>query len=202
VWGMEAARVFEAAQGNLDADMLSGAAVTAVETGTFNRAASILIRSGFDYRLAAIAAVTSTGATFESSADMRRWISDLDPLVASSPAWPTPESRSAWEAFASRVKTVRSHRWNRRTYVVDDVTWHGAVPEPGTWLRVTDADAGKIDIWSTGFDLLGEAAVRLIPKRQGVLRAQRLSGGNGVRLVYCGPGDLVSKAVQRASRGD
>ena len=45
VWGMEAARVFEVAQGNPDADALSGTAVTAIETGTFNRAASILISS-------------------------------------------------------------------------------------------------------------------------------------------------------------
>ena len=202
VWGMESARVFEAAQGNLGVDTLSGAAVTAVETGTFNRAASILIRSGFDYRLAAIEAVTSTGATFESSADMRGWISDLDSLVASNPAWPTLESRLAWEVFASRVKSVRSHRWSRRTHDVEDVTWHGAAPEPGTWLRVTDAEGGKINIWSTGFDLLGESSVRLVPSRQGVLRAQRLPDGNGVRLVYCGPGDLVSKSVRSTPRGD
>ena len=191
VWGIEAARVFETAQGNVDADMLTGAAVTAVETGTFNRAAAILIRSGFDHRLAAVAAVASTGATFESAAEMRQWISDLDPFLAGNPDWPTPESRSAWEAFTSRARAVRSLRWRRRTRDVGEVTWHDAVPEPGTWLRVSDAETGKIDIWSTGFDLLGEATVRLNPERQGVLRAQRHSDGNGVQLVYRGPGDLV-----------
>lgn len=187
VWGIEAARVFEEAQGNGDTGTLTGAAVVAIETGTFNRAASILIRSGFDHRLAAIAAVTSTRATFESAADMRRWISDLDPLVASSPAWPKAESRPAWEAFASRSRIEQSHRWSRRTYDVDDVTWYGAVPEAHTWLRVTDAERGKVAIWSTGFDLLGEATARLDPERQGVLRARRLSVGNGIQLVYHGP---------------
>ena len=99
VWGMEAARVFEAAQDNPDADTLMGTAVTAIETGTFSRAASILIRSGFDHRLAAISAVMSTGAAFDSAAEMRQWISDLDPALAFSQDWPTPESRSAWETF-------------------------------------------------------------------------------------------------------
>jgi hypothetical protein len=200
VWGMEAARVYEAAQGNPDADGLSGTAVTAVETGTFNRAASILIRSGFDHRLAAISAVTSTSATFESAADMRQWITNLDPALALSPNWPRPESRSAWEAFADRTRTRRSRRWSRQTEDVDDVTWYDAAPDPGTRLRVTDAEPGKIDIWSTGFDLLGEAAIRLNPDRQGVLRARRHRADTGVRLHYRGPDDLYPRAPKRAKR--
>jgi superfamily II DNA/RNA helicase len=190
VWGMEAARVFEAAQGNFDTDALTGTAVTVIETGTFNRAASILIRSGFDHRLAAISAVMSTGATFDSAADMRQWVSDLDPALALSRDWPTPESRSAWEAFASRARTQRSRRWSRRIEDVDDVIWYDAAPDLGTWLRVTDAGPDRIEIWSAGFDLLGEAALRLNPERQGVLRARRLRANTGIRLRYRGPGDL------------
>ena len=38
-----------------------GLAVPAVETGTMNRSASILIQAGFNSRLAAIKAVTDTG---------------------------------------------------------------------------------------------------------------------------------------------
>lgn len=198
VWGMEAARVFEAAQGNPGADTLTGTAVTAIETGTFNRAASILIRSGFDHRLAAISAVMSTGATFDSAADMRQWISDLDAALASSRDWPTLESRSAWEAFANRARTRGSRQWKRQIEDVSDVIWYDVVPDPGTWLRVTDAGPGKIEIWSTGFDLLGEAAIRLNSERQGVLRAQRLRASSGVRLRYRGPGDLFPRPLKRA----
>lgn len=190
VWGMEAARVFEAAQGNTAADTLTGTAVTAIETGTFNQPASVLIRSGFDHRLAAISAVTTTGATFDTAVGMRQWIRNLDPTLASSPDWPTPESRSAWEAFAHRAQARRSRQWTRQTQDMNDVTWHEAVPEPDTWLRVTDADPGKIEIWSTGFDPLGEAVIRLNPERQGVLRARRLPTGPGIQLSYHGPGDL------------
>ncbi|MGH3409154.1 MAG: hypothetical protein ACRDRJ_42645, partial [Streptosporangiaceae bacterium] len=200
VWGMEAARVFEAAQDNPDAGTLTGTAVTAIETGTFSRAASILIRSGFDHRLAAISAVTGTGAAFDSAAGMRQWINDLDPALAFSQDWPTPESRSAWEAFANRAQIGHSRRWTRRTEDVDGVTWYDVVPEPDTWLRVTDAGPGKVEIWSTGFDLLGEAAIRLNPERQGILRALRPRSNTGIQLRYRGPDDLLPKAPKRVKR--
>ncbi len=193
VWGMEAARVYETAQGNADAEALLGIAVTAIETGTFSRAASILIRSGFDHRLAAISSVATTGAKFDSTDGMRLWIDELDPAHALSKDWPTSESRSAWEAFANPTRTRRSRRWSRQTKDVQNVIWYGAAPDPGTWLRVTDAGPDKIEIWSTGFDLLGEAAVRLDRERQGVLRARRHRPDTGIRLLFCGLGDLLAR---------
>jgi hypothetical protein len=81
---------------------------------------------------------------------------------------------------------------------VDDITWYSSAPEPGTWLRITDAGLGKIEVWSTGFDLLGEAAIHLNSERQGVLRARRLTASTGVRLHYRGPGDLYGVDVAEA----
>ncbi|MFF3437613.1 DEAD/DEAH box helicase [Streptosporangium sp. NPDC002721] len=197
VWGMEAARVYETAQGSSASDALLGTAVSAIETGTLNRAASILIRSGFDHRLAAISAVMSTGAAFNSAAEMRQWINDLDPAQALSEDWPTPESRSAWEAFVTPSRIRRSLQWRSTTEVLQEVTWYETVPDPGTWLRVTDDGQGKIEIWSIGYDLLGEAAITLNRERQGVLRARRLRTSTGIRLLYRGPGDLVPKAPKK-----
>ncbi|WFE60078.1 DEAD/DEAH box helicase [Micromonospora sp. WMMD712] len=190
VWGLEAARVYEAAQNNPDAGALLGSAVTAIETGTFHPSAAILIRSGFDYRLAAIVAVTDSDATFDSVAGMHQWIDDLDPWLASDPHWPTPESRAAWERFANPSRTRRSRRWLPQSVAIPEVTWYATVPAPGTWLRITDAGRARIAIWSTGFDLLGEAAVDLAPHRHGVLRGQRPPAGTGIRLHYRGPSDL------------
>jgi hypothetical protein len=197
VWGMEAAKVYEAAQSNADADTLSGSAVAAIETGTFNRAVSILIRTGFDHRLAAISAVTSTGATFDSADGMRQWIDDLDPAYGLDPEWPTPESRSAWEVFVNPSRTRRARQWSQQTQDVQEVTWYGTPPEPDTWLRITDATPGKINIWSTGFDLLGEAAILLDQERQGILRARRHRAGTGIRLRYRGPKDLLPRPPTR-----
>ncbi|GAA0546370.1 hypothetical protein GCM10010172_30050 [Paractinoplanes ferrugineus] len=197
VWGMEAAKVYEAAQSNADADTLSGSAVAAIETGTFNRAVSILIRTGFDHRLAAISAVTSTGATFDSTDGMRQWIDDLDPAYGLDPEWPTPESRSAWEVFVNPLRTRRARQWSQQTQDVQEVTWYGTPPEPDTWLRITDATPGKINIWSTGFDPLGEASILLDQERQGILRARRHRAGTGIRLRYRGPKDLLPRPPTR-----
>lgn len=190
VWGIEAARVFEAAQGNADAEALAGTAVAAIETGTLNRAASILIRSGFDHRLAAIKAAITTAATFDSMASMREWIYELPPEFALSESWPTAESRSAWMDFAHRARTQRSLQWIRQIADVDEVAWYDAAPAPDSWLRVTDREPGRIEIWSTGFDRLGEAVVNLNPDRQGILHARRHRGTPGIQLRYRGPGDL------------
>ena len=93
---------------------------------------------------------------------------------------------------------VIDSQWTRQTEDVDTVTWHEAIPEPDTWLRVTDAGPGKIEIWSTGFDLLGEAAIRLNPERLGILRARRLYADTDIQLRYRGPGDLHSRPPKRA----
>ena len=181
------------AQGNIEADVLSGTAVTAIETGTFGWSAAVLIRSGFDHRLAAIAAVESTGAAFDSASEMRRWIAGLDPFIALDENWPTPEPRSAWLAFAERSRRRRTRRWRRLELDVKDVRWLGEAPPKGSWLRVTDADDDTIQLWSPGFDLLGEAHVRLNRHREGVLRARRKKRADRIQLRYRGPADLVPR---------
>lgn len=190
VWGMEAARVYETAHGNIVATVLTGAALTAIETGTFNRSASVLIRSGFDHRAAAIAAVTDSEATFSSSSEMREWIRGLDPDLTESPDWPTVESHAAWLQFTNRADRLRANSWALHVERVEEVAWRGAVPEPRAWLRVTNSGPGRITLWSTGFDALGEALVDINPHRQGVLHARRLSDSSGIELRYRGPRDL------------
>jgi hypothetical protein len=196
VWGIEGARVYESAQGNNTAHALLGTAVTAIETGTFSRPASIVIRSGFDHRAAAIAAVTRTDADFESTAGMRTWIQGLDPDLTSRSDWPSLESHVAWGQFAKRSAQARRSRWARQVQTINDVTWYDSgAPEPKAWLRVTDAGPTRAQVWSTGFELLGEMAVGLNPERQGVLYARRLRDSPGVQLHYRGPSDLLASDV-------
>ncbi|MFK0008018.1 DEAD/DEAH box helicase [Paenarthrobacter sp. NPDC090520] len=190
VWGMEAARVYEEAQGNLVADIVTGAAVTAVETGTFAWSASLLIRSGFDHRLAAINAVSTTDADFGDVSGMRQWIDDLDPEYAWNDVWPSKEARSAWLSFASHVRRPQLKQWVRAGTETVTTTWLGDPPPPNSWLRITVRDADTIDIWSPGFELLGEANVHINRERLGILRAQRHPDSTAIRLLYRGPGDL------------
>ncbi|MDH6194057.1 superfamily II DNA/RNA helicase [Mycobacterium frederiksbergense] len=199
VWGMEASRVYEAAQGNKIADTLTGTAAMAIEAGTLTRPAAILIRAGFDHRLAAIAAVEQTGATFDSMGGLRQWLQDLDPDVTTSGSWPTIESHAAWKEFASRTAQFATRRWAPEVTHVDDVTWYGVVPPPGAWLRATRADHGTISLWSPGFDLLGQAKLDINPHRRGVLHARRMTDTAGIELHYRGPRDLTLGKDQHPS---
>ncbi|MGD9659241.1 MAG: DEAD/DEAH box helicase, partial [Methylocystis sp.] len=74
-WAMEAIRVRAAANSDTVGDFLLddyelGLAVPAVETGTLNRSASILIQAGFSSRLAAIKVVSDTGASFQTGREL------------------------------------------------------------------------------------------------------------------------------------
>lgn len=191
VWGMEAARVYEVAQGNDIAELLDGSAVAAVETGTYLRAASTLIRAGFDHRSAAIAAVVSTDATFTSVDAMTAWIAELEEDVSDAPDWPTSDSHRAWLEFARGDGGPRRGRWRLRSVKDIKVTWFGEAPPPGTRLRVLDRDDDRADLWSAGFDLLGSIAVRLNPKRVGVLHARTSADDEGIELRYRGPDDFL-----------
>ncbi len=192
VWGIEASRAYEKAQGNALASTLTGSALTAIETGTFLQPASILIRAGFDHRVAAIAAVEQTSATFDSISAMRAWIARLDPDMTRSAEWPTSQSHDAWWDFVSHAGRPRRRRWRRQTERIDNVTWSDA-PEPHSWLRVTNGPKNVALLWSPGFEAVGSAEARLNPSRQGMLHARVLAGGRAIELVYRGPGDLFAE---------
>lgn len=187
-WGMEAVRVYQAAQGDTRAMELTGAALAVVETGTFNRAASALIRVGFDFRSAAIEAVESTGAAFLTARDVRRWLRSLDSRFLGDPTWPTPESREVWTHFVQRARRPSRRRWVHETRTAADVQWSGTRPRRREWMRVTDDQDGTILLWTGGFQFLGSVSAELNPGRQGVIRARRIRGG--VEFDYRGPRDL------------
>jgi len=67
--------------------------------------------------------VTDTGADFVDAAGMRAWVHDLDPVLASDPAWPTAASRAAWIEFTRRLRLRRRRRWGQHVFAFDDVEW-------------------------------------------------------------------------------
>ncbi|MEN3225024.1 DEAD/DEAH box helicase [Mycolicibacterium porcinum] len=191
VWGIEAARVYEQAQGNLAADLVTGTASAALEAGTLSRSAAILLRSGFDHRSAAIKAVADTDADFIDTSEMRGWIKNLDPFLAGDPSWPTDSSRNAWVEFTRRLQVRGRRRWGQHVLAVDDVEWDGESPAPGEWLRVNDEGHGTATLWSPGFDRLGTVRVALNEHREGVLHAF-YDHDRVLRLRYRGPDDWLA----------
>lgn len=191
VWGIEAARVYEQAQGNLAADLVTGTASAALEAGTLSLPAAILLRSGFDHRSAAIKAVTTTAADFIDTSQMRAWVKDLDPFLLSDPAWPTESSRDAWVEFTRRLRFRGRRRWRQHVLDVENVEWDEEAPAAGEWLRVSDDGPDAATLWSPGFVRLGTVQVNLNGDREGVLHAVSDSDGT-VQLRYRGPNDWLS----------
>ena len=119
-WAMEAVRVRATANGDVvgENDLVLdeyelGLSVPAVETGTMNRSASILIQAGFNSRLAAIKAVTDTGATFTTERELRAWL-DSDAVAAWSaqPDWPTAETKTMWTSLVQSFVLHDNRTWS------------------------------------------------------------------------------------------
>src|SRR5262249_29626249 len=142
-WALEAIRVRAATHGDtVDGlaitDFELGHAVSAVETGTLNRSASILIQAGFNSRLAAIKAVTDTGATFGNGQELRQWLASKDGGARSALAdWPTAETKAMWTEFLQSFRRSDNRTWAERKYMAN-VAWLAAAPPPGTAVQIHD----------------------------------------------------------------
>jgi superfamily II DNA/RNA helicase len=193
-WAMEAIRVRAAANGDtiggflLD-DYELGLAVLAVETGTLNRSASILIQAGFNSRLAAIKAVTDTGATFQTGQELRQWLnSEAVAAWSAQPDWPTAETKAMWTEFVQSFSPRENRTWADRRYWAN-VAWLGAPPPPDTPVQVHHW-GGQPCVLSADGTPLGTVQAALNSGRAGLMRAQVSQDVGRIDLTYLGPDDL------------
>ena len=196
-WAMEAIRVRGIANTevigefgmHLD-DFELGLAVPAVETGTLNRSASLLIQAGFASRLAAIKAVTDTGADFSTASELQQWlVSEAVDAWSALPDWPTPETRAMWLAFIQGFAPREDSIWTERRHWAW-VAWNpGASPPPGTPCRLFHLDGRPAVLSADGLPI-GMLNAPLNPNRQGLLRASVMAEAGKILLTYLGPDDL------------
>ena len=196
-WAMEAIRVRAAANdetvGMFDLaleDHELGLAVPAVETGTLNRSASILIQAGFNSRLAAIKAVNDTGAAFTTGQELRQWLVS-EPVVTRSAQddWPTWETNKIWIEFVRSFTQTDNRTWADRRYIAN-ITWLGTPPTSGTVVQVHQWSAPP-RVLSTDGKLLGTVQPGINPQCEGLLRAQVAQDVSKIEIQYLGPDDLA-----------
>lgn len=193
-WAMEAIRVRAAANGDTVGEILLddyelGLVVPAVETGTLNRSASILIQAGFNSRLAAIKAVRDTGATFQTGQELRQWLnSQVVAAWNAQPDWPTAETKAIWTEFAQSFTPRENRTWTDRRYWAN-VAWLGVPPQPGTLVQIHDW-TGQPHVLSADGALLGTVQAALNPGRAGLVRAQVAQDVSRIDITYLGPDDL------------
>ncbi len=197
-WAMEALRVRATANGDVVGglgavaaleDHELGLALSAVETGTMNRSASILMQAGFNSRLAAIKAVNDTGATFATGHDLRIWL--RSPEVAAfvnQSDWPTPETRSLWLDFAQEFAPGASQTWSERTYLAN-VNWTTLPPPPGSPVSLHHWNGQPLVLSPEGLSH-GVLPYALNAAHRGLLWATVAAQGGQLDLVYFGPDDL------------
>jgi hypothetical protein len=195
-WALEAIRVRAATHadtvdGTPIEDFELGLAVSAVETGTMNRSASILIQAGFNSRLAAIKAVTDTGATFGNGPELRHWLGSNDVVARSSLTdWPTIETKAMWMDFLRSFRRSDNRTWAERRYLAP-VVWLGTPPAPGAPIHVHDF-AGTPRVLAANGAPLGKVQATLNQERIGLVRAQVSSQAGKIDISYLGPDDFAA----------
>lgn len=187
-WAMEAVRVHASAVGHEGADDITGNAALAVEAGSSNRSVIVLIRSGLSSREAAMAAVESTGASFQDRAEMLMWLGS-DEVEARMPEedWPTEQSRHAWLQFYEGETKGDRRKWKRETQRVR-VDWFDGAPAAGSHVVVepVQGETGGL-VLSPSYETLGQLRSSLRRSRRDIVSAQVSKKTGSIEVEYFGP---------------
>ena len=197
-WGMEAVRVRglvhneQIKDGFTLADYRLDFAVAAVETGTLNISASVLIKAGFGSRIAAIKAVNDGNGTFIDTKGLRRWIgSDVVIRLGKDPTWPTPEIHDIWHQFVTNLHKGQSLAW-RKSEVQVRIDWADGSTRVGG-LPVRLIRNGKYsEVLSPDYEIVGRTDAILSLETKGILRATVSNDRTSIQLNYLGPEKIIS----------
>lgn len=194
-WAMEAVRVRAIANGELlkggitmeDLDLQF--AVAAVETGTLNPSAAVLMHAGFSSRIGAIIAVTETDAKFTTMRGLRRWLR-TDNVVGrlGAPEWPTFHSHGLWLQFVASLAPAHRQTWYKDKHILK-VYWDDAAPSHKVPVRLLDED-GRTLVLSADFSHLGTLASPINPNRLGLVLSSVAEDEDYIDVEYLGPKDL------------
>ena len=197
VWAMEAVRIRGVVNndpvgedGAKMSDLEFSYAVIAVETGTIDQTASLLIRLGFGSRMAAIK-IAQSDINFASSHSLQRWLSSKEGKVFSrDPNWPTPATHDLWTSFVGHLVSHKQADWDICDYYAD-VVWDGQnLPSSNNVLRIaTKADGGSV-VLDAQCNRIGILKRKLNPNRKGLLLANATDTINKIQTKYLGPDDL------------
>ena len=145
--------------------------------------------AGFGSRSGAIRAAVSTGAAFDSLAQMRVWLR-LPEVAArtADPLWPTAESHGLWTAFVDGLGQGRTRTWRRQRASVK-VRWRSHEPAPLTPVRLHGFDDATL-VLSADLTVLGSLEKPIARKPVGLLTAGVSPGGGAIDVNYVGPDTL------------
>jgi replicative superfamily II helicase len=186
VWAVEAIRVRSHAHQDEYSDLWTGRVAEALEAGTTERCAVILIHAGLGSRVAALAALQDFPSDFEDYQGMKDWLNSEEVAEAGqSNSWPTPETADLWSSFVNSTCGDSSRPWSIQSKRFAAV-WHpGISPQEGEFVRLVRRGA-RTAICSSDFTQIGNLKHQL-PNLPGVLFGNVAEGLAEVDLTYHGP---------------
>lgn len=200
-WGMEAIRVRAVANGDkiqipfTDAGLSVGdfdlsLVGPAVECGTLNVSAALLIQAGFASRLAAIKVIQETDAAFASKSELSLWLkSEIVLSLSSGPNWPTPETAGQWREFVEGFDPNTEETWKERAFRCG-VSWDGAPPSVGAPVRLVLGEQGSTLVHSPDARELGRLPNGLASEPRGLMLARVGQSVDELDVTYIGPEDV------------
>jgi hypothetical protein len=192
VWAMEAVRVREVTVCGNTEQQNAGRAAVAIETGTSNYSAALLIQAGLASRVAAIKAVADCEASFHDFRGLRAWLaSKCTTDRQHDKDWPTPQTANLWRAFIETFESTTAKKWTIHELDLD-VKWDVEPPRVGTHVRVLH-DQGRKEtvVYSIDLDRLGAVVPPFSEPPAGVLLAAVGSVAGRIAAEYVGPYDLA-----------
>ncbi len=196
-WGMDAVRVRGLANDDFieeaESDSFSfdfDCAVAAVETGTLERSATLLMQSGFGSRGAAIKIARENGLDFQNSGSLRSWLkSEEVNTLSGDSSWPTPQTHDLWMSFVDSFSTAVQYKWKKRNYSLA-VRWDENSPVSESVLKIVTEPNGRSTVLNAQNDRLGKLRKKLNPDRKGLVTATTKDNDTEIQIVYYGPRDL------------
>jgi superfamily II DNA/RNA helicase len=194
-WGLEAIRV--RAQANEDVisdgatidDYEVGLVVPAIENGTLNRSAAMLMQAGFNSRKAAIHAVNSTNASFTTGVQLKAWLNSMEVFdLANRLDWPTPETSNLWWSFIEDYEPKSETTWKSVSAVIF-ATWIDTYASvEGTPVKLQNLKDGNTQILASDGEKIGTANYRYKLLEGGVYYTKIHSDTRYLGVTYWGVG--------------
>jgi hypothetical protein len=194
VWAMEAVRVRQSAiDDELDRPH-AGRAAVALETGTSDYCAALLVQNGLASRIAAMKAIADCPAFFSDIKGIRQWIrSGCVTQHQADANWPTPETASLWRTFVGSLTVNATAKWTIQEWSAK-ASWHGEPPPHGAKLRLLyDPDKQNMQVLSPDLDPLGCIPYRWQTEPVGVALGEMNGSVDEITVTYLGPSDLFAE---------
>ncbi|MDI1279255.1 DEAD/DEAH box helicase [Methylobacter sp.] len=195
-WGLEAIRVRAQANQDVIANGATidnyevGLVVPAIENGTLNRSAALLMQAGFNSRKAAIQAVSSTNATFTNSRQFKRWLtSDKVFDLATRFDWPTPETSTLWWKFVEEYQPASESTWNLVSEYIPVVWLSEYIPQPGLFVKIINYATGRTQVLRSDGEKVGLLQLRYDLIRTGVYYSVIADNTNYLDVKFWGGGN-------------